>query len=883
MNYRVVLAHVMVMLMVATVTLGLFTRVVSGNQDDFRSESTHDFQEQQEAKIIYVNNTARLLSAINDASPGQMIVLRDGIFDGHESVSIFGQHGTEENPLIITAENVGKAIISGKLQFVISNSSFITIRGLVFKTVGGGRHTGKDRKTNGAVILHNASHVRITRNHFALDEELGSTQLKDWVTVGGKDGGYNRIDHNLFENKLQNGSFISINNVTAEDTMPRHTLIDHNHFRDMEPLGINGMEAVRIGVGSTDLSSVIDTFTVFEYNLMERVDGEKAEIISIKSSNNTVRYNSIIDTAGSITFRMGHSNSVYGNYFIGHRKPGSGGVRIYGRNQRVFNNYFQDLANAAVIVGYGNAEGLSDLEGAGYLRPNGVDVVFNTFINNTTNFSYSQNRAIDILPPLNVQVANNIVYSDRVTRWIPIQQISSLDSIEVNNNIAYSGAPSMIVTNRLNKEVRIDDPNFILGIDHVRYIDGESAAVGASTGAFPYVEYDIEGKKRDGEPDVGAFEYAGLPLLRGPLSIDEVGPYAGERAGVFSPDEPGVYVTTLNISGFQHDGTADWSGPLTVEIDGVTTGDVHGDVDVHLFVNGVEVDHKIGFPMWVTVNRGELDEGEHQLTVLAESGGLIDIRSLRFKVRNVAVISPRHGENVRGIRPVTFNVGLPESMIQNVKVSIGDEVLYSGPIVPGKLHMDTSMLHEGNHDLTLDVTRNCGTVISDTVNFAVDNFWEIEDPLEPPVDWGWLGIVDQLLTSSKSSGWGYVGDESSDGFDDPHRLIRSTESTEYLTWETPRLHRAEIVVYSRSGNLDSEEVEIAVSSDGIKFYRLNYTETVVSQLENGWFKLNLSMEVGENSPMDGADIRYFRITINQVNLLVEQLQIGHVRLTGWNE
>src|SRR5690606_22428136 len=105
---------------------------------------------------------------------------------------------------------------------------------------------------------------------------------------------------------------------------------------------------------------------------------------------------------------------------------------------------------------------------------------------------------------------------------------------------------------------------------------------------------DIEGKTRDAHPDVGAFEYAGLPLLRGPLTADEVGPNAVRESAAFSLETSAVYITEVSL--------ASQPGAVDARIDGVTTGGVEDDVELRILVDDTEVHRSVGFPASVALD-----------------------------------------------------------------------------------------------------------------------------------------------------------------------------------------------------------------------------------------------------------------------------------------
>jgi len=80
-------------------------------------------------------------------------------------------------------------------------------------------------------------------------------------------------------------------------------LIDHNQFLDAKRNVTNGGEPIQIG-GNAFLNGQIAANTTVEYNLFERADGD-FEIISVKSSGNTIRYNKFIECDGALWLRGG--------------------------------------------------------------------------------------------------------------------------------------------------------------------------------------------------------------------------------------------------------------------------------------------------------------------------------------------------------------------------------------------------------------------------------------------------------------------------------------------------------------------------------------------------------------------------------------------------
>ena len=193
------------------------------------------------------------------------------------------------------------------------------------------------------MLLENCHHVRVTRNTFRLTERAKPRHWEHWVTVEGARSGENRIDHNLFERKVNRGSPVFVRGDDDTLVCSQRDRVDHNHFRDVIFANDeNGHETIR--TGGNDLgASGRSSFTTIEDNLLQHCSGED-ELMSLKSSDNTVRRNTLLNCRGAICLRLGNRSVVSDNFVIGTEVgPGLGGVKHYGYEHRVFNNYFVGL------------------------------------------------------------------------------------------------------------------------------------------------------------------------------------------------------------------------------------------------------------------------------------------------------------------------------------------------------------------------------------------------------------------------------------------------------------------------------------------------------------------------------------------------------------
>lgn len=87
-------------------------------------------------------------------------------------------------------------------------------------------------------------------------------------------------------------------------------------------------------------------------------------------------------------------------------------------------------------------------------------------------------------------------------------------------------------------------------------------------------------------------------------------------------------------------------------------------------------------------------------------------------------------ERVRGVYPVSFDVHIPDEMIEKVRVFVDDLVIYEGSAVPEKVMFDSAMLPDGRYEMHVEVERKRGDRSSTSIPFVVENTWELFDGLQ---------------------------------------------------------------------------------------------------------------------------------------------------------
>ena len=295
----------------------------------------------QPVQTRYVATAAQFKQALTQMNPGDSILLADGNYDiGGVSIT---RTGTQDLPIHIMAEHPLAAHIVGSSYITLKRVEYIEIRGIDF-----------DVNAVASIIkMEGANHIRVTRCRMTMEKE-SDTQTSKWVLIGDVwnadtcTSHHNRIDHNLFENKLDGGAWVVIDGCHGTPRISQYDRIDHNIFRNNTPRMDNEKETLRMGV--SDLS-MQPAYTTVEYNLFEDCDGDP-EIVSGKSCNNVVRYNTFRRCLGTVCLRQGMNNEVVGNIFLGENKTayyeeseiGCGGVRVYGKDHIITGNYMQNLS-----------------------------------------------------------------------------------------------------------------------------------------------------------------------------------------------------------------------------------------------------------------------------------------------------------------------------------------------------------------------------------------------------------------------------------------------------------------------------------------------------------------------------------------------------------
>ena len=469
-----------------------------------------------------VSNINELNSAIASAMPGQVIVLKDGIWKN--TVINFNSTANASAPITLRAQTPGKVVLSGNSTLTFS-TPYLVVDGLVFESgfIEGGSvitfQSDNCRFTNSAIINYNPDDFKTAYY---------------WVYF---QGSHNRMDHCYFTGKNNMKPVVQNFEENA-----RYNQVDSCWVKDIPYVKhANGREIFRIyGYGHADQTGDDGAYFTIEYNLFDHSNGEGKEIISLKSNHNIVRYNTVIASRGGLVGRRGKNNSFEGNFIFGQGQDGTSGIRVAGSNHRVINNYIADVAEDGLqlITGeYYEKSLTSHFAAKKKDLPLNQQVENGYFANNTIincggfgidiGFKY-QSLWPDfqmILLPENNRIVNNVVFNCTANSINIAEQDKNppLDIFQFKPNV-FEG--NIIWGSKMNvsipEGVKLLNPKFTVSKEGLFRPDKNSPLI--NSGVVSDVKIDMEGQKRTNQKGIGADEISSEKIINHTLKATEVGP-----------------------------------------------------------------------------------------------------------------------------------------------------------------------------------------------------------------------------------------------------------------------------------------------------------------------------------------------------------------------
>lgn len=453
-----------------------------------------------------------LRRALGEARPGDRIVLASGGYDGTGGFSVRGVQGDAQAGLTIEAATIGGVVLRGSASIAVADSAHVVVRGIRHEGTAAGTEDGKH-----ALVIRDSDHVRLTRCDLAMDNRPGAdVEDNDYVLIEGSSE-RNRIDHCRFGPKSTIGTFVYIRMNDAEDQVCRLTTIDHNHFDRLTGASNSNYEPVRLGHADADRSSAL---TLFEHNLMTDCIADD-EFVSVKSSDNVIRFNTFRRMFGALVLRGGDRNDVYGNIWVGDGVRRTGGITVNGGvGHRLWNNYLSTLASDEINRPGGVVFEVVDAEA---FRVTDCLYVQNTHIDCVRNVVVGRERSDYPVAPTNTLVANNLFVADSSYPIVDVDDVSA-GTVFGGNVLSQAGgggtgrAPGGGAPRASLRLEPVDDG--LLGPG------AGSPLLGAAADRWTIADEDLLGRRRPGTAAVGALEQVGGRIRRRALTPSDVGPQA---------------------------------------------------------------------------------------------------------------------------------------------------------------------------------------------------------------------------------------------------------------------------------------------------------------------------------------------------------------------
>jgi len=433
-----------------------------------------------------VSSAADIARASKELRPGDALVMTDGPWK--DQPVVFKAHGTAEKPLTLRAATPGNVHLTGKSSLLIDGEHLV-VSGLFLRD---GQATGDGIKIAGRAC-------RLT------ETAVVGGAYKFFVHLFGTD---HRMDHCYLAGKTNDSPTMQ---VEAEG-VPNHHRIDHNHFGPRPPLGRNGGETIRVGYSHQSMSN---SATLVEQNLFDRCDGE-LEIISNKSCENVYRGNTFLDCAGMFTLRHGNRCVVEGNFFLGHHKRGSGGIRVIGEGHVVVNNYIDGVEQGGIRL----TAGIPSSPLVGYFQARDCLIAFNTIVDSRgplLELDAGLGSSGRTLRPENITLANNLL---SVSDGALLKGMEGA-GFKWMGNLATSAGGKTAVD---HAGITITNTSLERGANGLWRPAANSPVRGAAQGSFTHIKTDMDGQPRATRQDVGADQLSEAPVTSRPLNAADVGP-----------------------------------------------------------------------------------------------------------------------------------------------------------------------------------------------------------------------------------------------------------------------------------------------------------------------------------------------------------------------
>lgn len=484
------------------------------------------------AAELNVSNKTELDAAISSAKPGDTIIMSDGTWE-NTAINL-NKAGNSTSPITLRANTPGKVILNGTSTLNFS-SAYWVVSGLNFN---------EGALSSGQVVRFSSSNCRLTNSAIINYNPKSETTAYYWIFYSGSN---NRVDRCYFEGKNHQQPLVG-NDFNGS----RHNKFDYNYVCNIPYIkDMNGREILRIwGYGRNEELGKDGAFFTIENNLFEKADGEGAEIISLKSSRNMVRYNTILGTRGEINIRGGKYNTIHGNFILGQNAEGANGIRATNQYHTITNNYIADCGyginlHAGEYIDKYITPSYKPILRDGtplgrvpaYTHMKHCTIAFNTVVNSESldlivgsGYKSSWPDQQRVLIPENNKISNNLIVKMNGSTSVSSPEIDTAAPLDVftfapntyEGNIVYGGAIDLKPMPPSGFSTK--NPLLSKDSDGIYRLTSKSPAIDAAEGAYNEVTDDMDGQIRSGKKDIGADEYSTSERTRGPLTKNDVGP-----------------------------------------------------------------------------------------------------------------------------------------------------------------------------------------------------------------------------------------------------------------------------------------------------------------------------------------------------------------------
>src|SRR5690606_5798673 len=130
------------------------------------------------------------------------------------------------------------------------------------------------------------------------------------------------------------------------------------------------------------------------------------------------------------------------------------------------------------------------------------------------------------------------------------------------------------------------------------------------------------------------------------------------------------------------------------------------------------------------------------------------------------------------LAPIRIATGLPAEAVAKVEVLVDSKPVYTAQRVPDEWLFDVSGLADGKYAVDLIITTTAGAVSTASTTLNISTWWQQEDRMEPPEDWGPFGVFDRSIMKERSAGWVHATGDPEAFLGDGDRLTRASGDNE---------------------------------------------------------------------------------------------------------